>query len=141
MIREVVEGRINRPPSEIFDLLADVRNELRWHRDVRSVEKETPGEIGAGTVFRARYRGLGETRVEHTEFDRPRLLGVAADARPMSIRLRFTFSEADGGTAIRCEAEAAFKGARRALEPLFAPLFRKELRKRPSQLERALALG
>lgn len=32
---------INKPSSEVFDFIADMRNELKWNPDVQFMEKKT----------------------------------------------------------------------------------------------------
>jgi uncharacterized protein YndB with AHSA1/START domain len=136
-----VDARLSRPPADVYDLLADVRNELRWNPSIRSAEKETEGPIGAGTVFRTRYRGFGAMRVDLVEAERPSALTFRAEAKAIAMRIRLTFADDDGGTRLHCAAESSLRGVWRPLEPLLAPLLRAEVRKRPGQFERALALG
>ena len=45
---------IRRPVEEVFDYVADERNEPGYNPQLRSVEKTTPGPIGVGTSTRAR---------------------------------------------------------------------------------------
>ncbi|WP_185022944.1 SRPBCC family protein [Curtobacterium sp. PhB115] len=43
---------IAAPVMEVFAFVADERNELRYNRQVQSVQKLTPGPIGSGTRWR-----------------------------------------------------------------------------------------
>ncbi|HEX5451205.1 MAG TPA: SRPBCC family protein, partial [Candidatus Limnocylindrales bacterium] len=49
--------RLDAPPARVWPYLADLDLQLRWMRDLKSVELETPGPIGLGT------RALGHVRV------------------------------------------------------------------------------
>ena len=50
-----IEGDIviERPVDEVFDFVADERNEPRYNPRMLSAEKVTDGPIGEGTQFRA----------------------------------------------------------------------------------------
>ena len=69
---------IARPVEEVFDTVADLRNEPRYNTKMTGVVKLTDGPIGAGTRFEATVESRGRplpVTVEYTAFDRPRLLG------------------------------------------------------------------
>ena len=44
---------IRRPVEDVFDFVADERNEPAYNPQIGSVEKVTPGPIGVGTAWRA----------------------------------------------------------------------------------------
>jgi hypothetical protein len=52
-MRVVGEIVITRPVDEVFDFVADERNEPQNSRRMLTAEKTTPGPIGAGTCFRS----------------------------------------------------------------------------------------
>ncbi len=73
-----IEGEIltGRPVEEVFDFVADSRNEPQYNPAMAGVELLTPLPIGLGTRFRARMGRAGtQMLVELTEFDRPHRLG------------------------------------------------------------------
>ena len=72
-------AHMDRSAEELFDLLADVRNEPRWQPDVIEVTKVSDGPVGAGTEFDGRYRGFGEMRIQVTEYERPGHLRFTAE--------------------------------------------------------------
>ena len=47
------EIMINRPVEEVFDFVADERNEPRYNPRMLSAEKLSPGPVGLGSRFRA----------------------------------------------------------------------------------------
>jgi uncharacterized membrane protein len=53
-----VEGEIviERPIEDVFDFVADERNEPRYNPQMISVEQLSDGPIGLGTQFRAEVR-------------------------------------------------------------------------------------
>jgi uncharacterized protein YndB with AHSA1/START domain len=74
-----VEGEIiiHRPVEEVFDFVADERNEPRYNPRMLDVELITDGPIGLGTRFRVELMTGGRTMpmtIEFTGFDPPRRL-------------------------------------------------------------------
>ena len=41
---------IARPPAEVFAFVSDIRNDPKWHTDVREAKASTE-QVGVGTVF------------------------------------------------------------------------------------------
>jgi hypothetical protein len=63
---------IRRPVHEVFDVVADERNEPRYNPPIRRAEKLSPGPIGRGTQFRAEAVTLGRTTemtIEYTTYE------------------------------------------------------------------------
>jgi hypothetical protein len=65
---------VTRSREEVFDFLADIRNEKLWNRRLIDIEKISIGPIGPGVTFRGRYRGLGRLDTELVEYQRPQRL-------------------------------------------------------------------
>ena len=75
-----IEGQITiaRTVSEVFDFVADERNEPRYNPRLTRVELLTPEPIGAGTRYRAETTSGRRTvpmTIEVTDYERPRRLG------------------------------------------------------------------
>jgi hypothetical protein len=69
---------INRNIDEVFDFVADERNEPKYNPQMSLAEMVTEGPIGVGTKFHSLMTGVGraaDMTIEFTEFDRPRRLG------------------------------------------------------------------
>src|SRR5918911_1341994 len=96
----IEEGYLPDPPEAVFDLLAGCRNELRWHPDVKAMEKVSDGPFGPGTEFEGVYRLFGPTRVRITEYDRPRLLDFDARGRTADIRVRLELRPEGNGARL-----------------------------------------
>jgi Polyketide cyclase / dehydrase and lipid transport len=89
---------INRPIDEVFDFVADERNEPKYNPHMTHAEMVTQGPIGLGTKFHSVMTGVGRGAVmtiEFTEFDRPRRLGSATHISSMDINGTLLF-EAQG---------------------------------------------
>jgi uncharacterized protein YndB with AHSA1/START domain len=74
-----IEGEIaiNRPVDEVFDFVADERNEPRYNPRIARVEKLSSGPIGHGTQFRAEAASWPRTvpmTIQYTTYERPRRL-------------------------------------------------------------------
>jgi carbon monoxide dehydrogenase subunit G len=120
-----IEGeiQIDRPAEEVFDFVADSRNEPQYNPAMASVELLTPLPIGRGTRFRARMGKAGTVmRVELTEFDRPHRLGSRTTSSMMQTSGTLTFAADGEGTDMSWDWQVHPKGWMRMLGPLFGPL-------------------
>jgi uncharacterized protein YndB with AHSA1/START domain len=66
---------IDRPPEEVFDLVADEENEPQYNPQMRRAEQISEGPIGIGTRFRAETVSMGRAVpmvIEFTGFDNRR---------------------------------------------------------------------
>lgn len=84
---------IQRPVEEVFDFVADERNEPRCSRRIVRAEKVSPGRIGLGTRFQAELETVRRTMpmtIEYTGYDRPRSLAsvTRSASRPQTARSR-----------------------------------------------------
>jgi carbon monoxide dehydrogenase subunit G len=122
-----IEGHIliDRPVEEVFDFVADSRNEPSFNPAMASVELLTPLPIRRGTRFRARIGRAGtQMLVELTEFDRPNRLGSRTTSSMMQTSGTLAFAaDGDGdGTVMSWDWQVRPKGWMRMLGPLFGPL-------------------
>jgi F420H(2)-dependent quinone reductase len=120
-----IEGEIviNRPVEEVFDVVADERNEPRYNPRLLWVEKISSRPIGRGTRFRAATKTMGrpvEMTIEFTEFDRPRHLGSLTHMPTMEIQGALSFDPVPQGTRMRWSWELQPRGIIRLLRPLIA---------------------
>lgn len=120
-----VEGEItiDRPVDEVFDFVADERNEPRYNPQMIQAEKTSPGPIGTGTTFRAqtmtRGRPVGMT-IETTGYERPRKLGISTRLPAMDIHGILTFDPVPVGTLMRWSWDVEPHGLLRLLTPMIA---------------------
>jgi uncharacterized protein YndB with AHSA1/START domain len=115
--------RIAAPVEQVFDTVADSRNEPSFNPAMTSVELLTPPPIGRGTRFRARMGRAGtQMLVELTEFDRPHRLGSRTASSMMETSGTLTFAPEGRGTVMSWDWQVRPKGWMRLLGPLFGPL-------------------
>jgi len=114
---------IGRPVAEVFDFVADTRNEPSFNPAMAAVELLTALPIRRGTRFRARMGRAGmQMLVELTEFDRPLRLGSRTTSSMMQTSGTLTFASDGDGTLMSWDWQVHPKGWIRMLGPLFEPL-------------------
>lgn len=138
-----IEGEIGieRTVAEVFDFVADERNEPRFNPQMTSVEKLTGGEIGLGTQFRAEVLSGGRPLsmiIEFTDFDRPRRLGSRTTMSGMVILGELTFVEDGDATRMRWAWNMQPTGALRLLKPLIVLMGRRQEREIWTSLKQCL---
>ena len=85
---------IDCPVEEVFDFVADERNEPKYNPDLLQSTKVTDGPITVGTQFAAVRLSRGQSvdlTIEVTECDRPRRLGSHTTMPGADIRGVLTF--------------------------------------------------
>ena len=120
MARIAGELVINRPVDEVFDFVADERNEPRYNPRIRRAEKLSPGPIGRGTRFRAEAVTLGRTvgmTSEYTVYERPKRLGSSVHMAAADILGTLGFDPVPDGTRMSWSWEMRLRGLYRLLTP------------------------
>ena len=67
MVHIVGDIEIGRPVDEVFEFVADARNESRYNRRMHRAEKLSPGPIAVGTRFRSELAAMGRSVEAITE--------------------------------------------------------------------------
>ncbi len=117
------EVTIAAPVDEVFDLVADERNEPRYNPRIVRAEKVSEGPIGAGTRFVAEPKSMGtngEMAVEIVEYDRPHRLRNVVRSSYMKVDGTLTFDEVEGGTRLRWDWHMGMVGPMRVLSPVLS---------------------
>lgn len=132
MVRVEGEIVINRPVDEVFDFVADERNEPRYNPRMLRAELTSAGPpVGRGTHFQAESTMAGltvETAIEITAYERPRLL--ASTSRSVlhlikrlptaDIQGTVTFDPVPEGTRMRWAWEVETRGIFKLMTPMVA---------------------
>ena len=132
---------VNRPVEEVFDFLADVRNEAAWNPRVVRIDKTSDGPIGAGTTFHGLYKGIGPLRTELVEYERPGRLSFRSRGPRMRITGTFVLSTAQGESSVGLNADLEPQGPFRFIAPLMAPLIKRQNAAAATRLRQALEKG
>lgn len=120
MIRAQSDLHVAASPEDVFDRLADMRNELEWNPATVEMAKATEGDIGRGTRFEGKMKRVGPMHMEITEYERPRRLTMRGGGRPAYVDFGATFEPADGGTRVRTTLAMEPKGIAKLFSPLMA---------------------
>jgi carbon monoxide dehydrogenase subunit G len=129
MVRIEGEIVINRPAEEVFDFVADERNEPRYNARMRRVEKISEGPIGLGTRYRAEFVSMGRTikmDIEFTGYERPGLLASSTRMSSMDTQGALTFDPVPGGTRMRWSWEVEPRGVLKLVGPVVAWMGRRQ---------------
>ena len=132
---------IRRPVEEVFDFLADQRNEPAYNNRMRTVEKATPGPIGQGTVWRVTTgpkRRQTSFELEVTEYSRPHRLFSVTRMGVADIRGGLTFRPSAEGTRMNWSWDFRPKGLLRLATPIFTAVGRRQEQRNWAALKRHL---
>jgi uncharacterized membrane protein len=103
-----LEVTIERPVSEVFAYVTDVRNVPEWQESAVSAEW-----IEEGRRFRERRHFMGRAatvELEVTALEPDTRFDVRAVNGPVKFTIQHSFEPRDGGTLVRAHGEAAFGG-------------------------------
>jgi len=112
---------IDRPPGEVFDFVADERNEPTFNPSMSSSRLATDLPIGRGTRFDTTIVSRGKPlamTVEITDFDRPHRLASRSTVARMAMVGELTFAPEGGGTRMSWRWDLEPIGAMRLAAPL-----------------------
>lgn len=135
---------ISRPVEEVFDFVADERNEPAYNPQMRSVGKTTPGPIGVGTrwqVVTTSGRRTTPFELEVTEYVRPSRLGSTTRMATAVITGALTFVPAASGTLMSWSWDLRPKGMLKLAGPLITVVGRRQEQRIWSSLRAHLEAG
>jgi uncharacterized protein YndB with AHSA1/START domain len=115
------EVTINAPVDEVFDMVADERNEPSYNPRIVRAEKLGQGPVGTGTQFVAEPKGMGARGTMTTrilEYDRPRRLHSLVTSSYMQVEGTVTVEEVEGGTRVAWDWDMHLVGPMRLLSPV-----------------------
>jgi Polyketide cyclase / dehydrase and lipid transport len=129
MARIQGEIMIHRPVEEVFDFVADERNEPRYNPGMVRAELLTPGPVGLGSRFRAEMRTWPRPVVMttvNTGYDRPRRLVSTTRLATMDIQGTLTFDPVPVGTRMRWSWQMRPRGLLKLLTLVMAGIGRRQ---------------
>ncbi len=132
---------INRPPADVFAVVAEPRAMPLWYDAVDDVAKTSHGSSGAGTrydVTRSLPGGQAHNTVEITEYEPTRHFTLASDSGPTPFRYRYTLEPTRQGTRLALEGRisaAGLPGPIGRLDRVATQLFRRGMRQNLRQLK------
>jgi len=120
---------IDRPLEDVFDYVADERNEPTYNAQMRLAEKISDGPIGVGTQYRAEVVSGGRPVsmvIEFTEYERPRRLASRTTMAAMDIAYTLTFEPVPEGTRMLWSGEIEPHGLLKLMGLLVAWMGRRQ---------------
>lgn len=121
MARMAGEVTIDAPVEEVFDLVADERNEPKYNPRIVRAAKVSQGPIATGARFVAEPKNMGtkgEMVVEIVEYDRPHRLGIVVRSSYMHVDGTLTFEEVAGRTRLSWDWNMGLVARLRMLSPV-----------------------
>lgn len=125
--------RIACPPEEVFDMLADLRNDTKWNSRVSRAELHGPEPIGLGSRF-AIVNGGTPYDVAITTYERPSRLVFEASGKP-DLTIAYAFTPTGDGTELESDFDFRPRGALKVLFPVLAPVIRRDVPKQYASLK------
>jgi uncharacterized protein YndB with AHSA1/START domain len=124
-----VDLTVEKPITEVFDKLADSRDEVKWNSQVTKCELKTPEPIRQGSVFEQVNR-RNEFTATITTYDKPNVLVYTVSGKQLDIvgTMNFTSVSANS-TRLQGDFDFQPKGFMKLMAPLFAPAIRKDFPK------------
>jgi uncharacterized protein YndB with AHSA1/START domain len=124
-VRVTAKTRIARPPEDVFDTLADLRNDTKWNSRVSRAELRSPEPIGPGSRF-AVVNGGTPYDVTITGYDRRSRLVFEASGKP-DLTIACTLTVTGEGTELESDFDFRPKGVLKVVFPLLAPVIRRDV--------------
>jgi uncharacterized protein YndB with AHSA1/START domain len=120
------QSDISRPPEEVFDRMADARNEPAWNSQVSSSELVSDGEVGPGSRFVTVNRGKPYDATI-TTYERPGRLVFEVTGKPLDITASFTVTPRGAGSRVESRFDFRPKGGMKLMFPLMQPAIRTDV--------------
>jgi hypothetical protein len=129
---------VERPVDEVFDYMADFRNENEWNVVASDLKMITPEPVGVGSRFTGEYQRMGTMRYEITRYDRPGRLDVKGDAKNFEWSSTFTLTQEGAGTKMVGTMDPHPTGIMRFAKPLMEPMIKGQIKKGMASFKRTL---
>jgi len=137
-VRVTTTTRIACPPEQLFDTLADLRNEPQWNSrvsaaELRNTELRSTESIGQGSRF-AIVNGGTPYDVTITTYDRASRLVLEASGKP-DLTIAYTFTPTGDGTRLESDFDFRPTGALKLVFALLGPVIRRDVGKQFASLK------
>lgn len=123
---------ISRPVGQVFDTVADQRNEVQYNAQMTRSVKVGDGPIGVGTVFEATVVSRGrplDMTIRYTAFDRPRLLASRSEMAGVVVRGTLRCDPTEEGTRLSWDWQLLLPWPARCVGFLVAEVGRRQERR------------
>ncbi len=141
MVKIQGETVIACPVEDVFDFVADERNEPKYNPRMVRAEKVTPGPVGKGTRWVATIKSRGrplDMAMQVTDYQRPNRLGSMTRMSTAEIHGAVTFDPDPAGTRMRWSWDLRPKGIFRVLTPVIRRMGKRQEEETWARLKRYL---
>lgn len=128
---------INKSPYDVFDYIADMRNELKWNPDAQFMEKKSEGAIDVGTVFRAKWHMSDTLDVTVSQYYPPYWV-TFENGGPIEVTLKLVLSKKADTTQLESTFKATPHGFVRVIFPIVKSKMKAREKENMVNLKRAL---
>ena len=129
------ESDIARPPDEVFDRMADARNEPSWNSQVSRSDLVSDGEVGPGSRFVTVNRGKPYDATI-TTYERPGRVVFEVTGKPLDITASFTITPRGDGSHVESRFEFRPKGSMKLMFSLMQSAIRKDVARQSESFKR-----
>jgi uncharacterized protein YndB with AHSA1/START domain len=129
---------IDRPIEEVFDYLADMRNEPEWLPGAADVRSTSDGPVGPDSTFEGTYARAGRVRCRITDHERPARLTIHGEASGMAFDDTIALTPVDGGTRLEAVMRTAPKGLFKLVAPVMGRVIDKQFQSNWERLKAVL---
>lgn len=141
MVKSAESVVIARPAAEVFQYVADLRNEPNWHVDIAAVPPGTDPVPVVGKMYALKFKPfMGKTDGTFTALDVEPCARVEyrADFAGLQPRITYTVEPAEEGTRFTREVEMRPGGLRILMTPMMAFMVPRRNKVFVQNLKRAL---
>ncbi len=128
MLSTEASQEIARAPQDVFNFVADVRNDPAWHTDVLSAELTEGSGDAVGSVYQIKVKpqmGMTGGTVTVASYEAPHRIVFDVDMGKMKPTTTFTVEPAGTGARISRKVEMEPQGLMKLMAPLMGGMFRK----------------
>lgn len=118
---------IDAPVPAVFDELSDVRNEMRWSPQMRSVELITDEPIRVGSHLRAQWAGSPMNDVVYLEHQRPERWVTESTSWMLRVVVDLEIKPVGRSSRLISTWTINPRGPFRLMGPVFKRIFNKEV--------------
>lgn len=129
MVKIEISTVIKRPTEEVFAVMSNAENNLKWQSGTIEAKKTSDGPIGVGTTWRTAGQFLGkriESEFEITEYELNRKY-TQKSKLPLPVEGQATFERVEDGTRINLKVEVEIGGFFKLAEPLVVSMGKRQL--------------
>jgi carbon monoxide dehydrogenase subunit G len=129
---------ISRSPEEVFDYLADLRNEPLWLPGAADIRLTSDGKVGRGSTFEGTYARAGQVKCSISRHQRPGQLTIHGEGKGMTFDDEVTLTATTVGTRLDAVMWTQPKGLFKLFAPMMGRIIGKQFQGNWDNLKRVL---